>query len=136
MTVSVYVEDVTDWACEVFQKMDYTYHWLLWEHLDDTFTGSYTDEGTFQFGSISDTVNLMFWIDRTQAGEGRLDIAIETHVTNTFDFMDSLQYKSTTPPVPSGPDMGLVAAGVGVTAIAIVVVVVVILKKKPQLLGR
>ena len=63
---------------------------------------------------------------------------IETHVTNTFDFMDPLQYMSNgagggvAPPV----DMGLAAAGVGIAAVAIVVVVVVILKKKPQLLGR
>jgi len=106
MNVSVHVEDVTNWACEIFQKMDYSYNWLLWADLDDTFSGSYTTNGTFQFGSMSDTVNLVFWIDRTQAGEGRLDIVIESHVTNEFAFMDPIQFMSTTPIVPPGPDVG------------------------------
>jgi len=136
MTVSIYVEDVTDWACEVFQKLNYSYHWLLWDDLDDTFSGSYTGESTFQFGSLSDTVNLMFWIDRTQAGEGRLDISIEAHETNTFDFMDPIEYMGAGAGVAPPVDLGPAAVGIGVAAVAIVVVVVVILKKKPQLLGR
>jgi len=138
MNVSVYVEDVSTWDCDIYQKVNYSYQYLDWDSLDDTFTGSFTTNGTFQFGSISDTVNLVFWIDRTQAVEGSFDIVIETHVTNAFDFMDPLQYMGNgagggvAPPV----DLGLAAAGVGISAVAIVVVVVVILKKKPQLLGR
>ncbi len=136
MTVSVYVEDVTDWECELYQKVGPSFQYLEWDDISTTFSGSYTDEGTFQFGSIGDTLNLVFWIDRTQAGEGRLDITIETHVTNTFDFMDPLQYMGNGAGVVPPVDMGLAAAGIGIAAVAIVVVVVVILKKKPQLLGR
>ena len=50
--------------------------------------------------------------------------------------MQPVQSLSTGPIVPPGPDMGLVAAGIGITVVAVVVVLVVILKKKPQLLGR
>ncbi len=138
MNVSVTVEDVDDWSCAIYQEIDGKVQLLTWDYLDDTFSGSYTTNGTFQFGSISDNVTMYFWVDRTLSGEGRLDIAIDPHVTNSFERMSPVQFQGTgtgggvAPPV----DMGLAAAGVGIAAVAIIVVVVVILKKKPQLLGR
>ncbi|MHA1637714.1 MAG: hypothetical protein ACTSUB_06830 [Candidatus Thorarchaeota archaeon] len=136
MNVSVYVEDVTDWECRIYQKVGPNYQWLLWSNLDHTFSGSYTSDGAFQFGSISDTVNLMFTVERTLSGEGRLDIAIDPFVTNMLEPMQPVLFMSTGPIVPPGPDMGLVAAGIGITVVAIVVVIVIIWKFKPELLGR
>lgn len=130
MNVSVDVEDVSYWHCEIYQKLDYTFQWLWPLHLDDTFSGSHSANATFQFGSLSDTVQLVFFIVRTQAGEGRLDIAIETHETNTFEFMPPVLFQSTTPIAPPGPDMGLVAIGAGVAVAAVVVILVIWRLKK------
>ena len=79
---------------------------------------------------------MYFWVDRTLGGEGRLDIAITPHVTNSFERMPPVLFQGTEPIVAPGEDMGLVTAGIGITVVAVVVVLVVILKKKPQLLGR
>jgi len=136
MDVSVSVEDVDTWSCAIYQEIDGKVQLLTWGYLDDTFSGSYTDEGAFQFGSISDNVTMYFWVDRTLGGEGRLDIAIEPHVTNSFERMSPVTFQGTGPAAAPATDLGPVAVGVGITAVAIVVVVVVILKKKPQLLGR
>jgi hypothetical protein len=136
MNVSVSVEDVDDWACSIYQEIDGKVQYLTWGYLDDTHSGSYTGESTFQFGSISDNVTMYFWVDRTLGGEGRLDIAIDPHVTNTFERMSPVTYQGTGPATSPPVDMGPIALGAGIAVVAIVVVVVVILKKKPQLLGR
>ncbi|MHA1638167.1 MAG: hypothetical protein ACTSUB_09155, partial [Candidatus Thorarchaeota archaeon] len=136
MNVSVSVEDVTSWSCVIYQEIEGKTQYLSWAYLDDTFSGSYTTNGTFQFGSISDSIMLYFKVNRALVGEGRLDIALDPHVTNSFNRMSPVLFQSTEPVVPPGPDMGLVAAGIGITVVAVVVVLVVILKKKPQLLGR
>ena len=136
MNVSVTVEDVDTWSCAIYQEIDGKVQLLTWDYLDDTFSGSYTDEGAFQFGSISDNVTMYFYVDRTQAGEGRLDIAIDPLVTNSFERMPPVQFQGTGPAAAPVVDLGPAAVGIGIAAVAIVVVVVIILKKKPQLLGR
>jgi len=132
MNVSVYVEDVSDWSCSIYQAVNGTFQRLSWGSLDNNFVGSYSGESAFQVGSISDILYFVFNIERIQAGEGRLDIEINQFLTNSFEFMPSVMYQGTEEP---GLDMGMVplAAGAG---IAIVAVIIVILKKKPGLLGR
>ena len=130
MNVSVTVEDVVDWNCAIYQEIDGKMQYLSWGYLDDTFSGSYTTNATFQFGSISDNVAMAFWVDRALGGEGRLDIAIDPHVTNSFERMVPVTFTGTGPAAAPPVDMGLAVAGVGIAAVAIVVVVVVILKKK------
>ncbi|MHA1929245.1 MAG: hypothetical protein ACTSV2_11785, partial [Candidatus Thorarchaeota archaeon] len=133
VNVSVSVEDVVDWTCAIFQEVNGTPQILYWGDLSDTFSGDYSGDASFQFGCISDTVNLYFMIQRTQAGEGRLDIAFDKFVMNTFEYMPPLTYQGEA--VTPGVDLGIVAVGIG-AAVVIVVVIVVILKKKPELLRR
>lgn len=135
LNVSVSVEDVDSWTCAVFQKVDGTPQILYWGNLDDTFTGSYSGEASFQFGCISDNISLYFSVQRTQAGEGRLDIAFDEFTMNTFEYMPPPMFLGQI--IEPGIDMGLVALGIGIAVVAgVVVVIVIIIKKKPELLGR
>ena len=76
-------------------------------------------------------------IERDLAGEGRFDIALNPHVTNALERMPAVESQGfPAPPEEPGPDMGLVALGVGVVIVAAVVVIIVIWKFKPGLLRR
>ena len=130
MNVSVTVEDVSDWSCAIYQEIDGKMQYLSWGYLDDTFSGSYTTNGTFQFGSYSESITMYFYIERTLSGEGRLDIAITQHVTNSFERMSPVTFEGTGPTAPQPLDMGIVAIGAGVAVAAVVVIVVIWRLKK------
>lgn len=134
MNVSVYVEDVSDWECSVYQAVDGHFQRLSWSSLDNNFVGSSSGESAFQVGSISDMLYFVFEIERIQAGEGRLDIEINQLLTNNFEFMPPVTYQGVAVP---GADPGMVTlvAGGGIAIVA-VVIIIVILKKKPGLIGR
>jgi len=127
LNVSVSVEDVDDWSCTVYQIRDGNPQILHWSSLSDTFVGDYTGEASFQFGCINETVMLHFWVLRTMAGEGRLDIAFDDFTMNTMEYMPPLMYQGEV--VVSGIDLGLVAVGVGGAAVIIVVIVIIVKKK-------
>jgi len=127
LNVSVSVEDVDDWTCTVYQEIDGTPQVLHWGTLDSTFTGDYTGEASFQFGCVNETVLLHFWVLRTMADEGRLDIAFDEFTMNTMELMPPLMYQGAV--VSSGVDLGLVAVGVGGAAVVLVVIVVIMKKK-------
>ncbi len=127
LNVSVSVEDVDDWDCTVYQILDGNPQVLHWSSLDDTFTGDYTGEASFQFGCINETVMLHFWVLRTMTGEGRLDIAFDDFTMNTLEYMPPLMYQGVA--VSPGIDLGLVTVGIGGAAVIIVVIVIIVKKK-------
>jgi hypothetical protein len=128
MNVSVYVEDVSDWECRIFQSIDGHLQFLNWNNLDDTFVGSSSGEGAFQVGSISDMMYFVFDVERIQAGEGRLDIEITEFLTNNFEFMPPVQYQGAAAAGVDTTTLTLVAGG-GIAIVA-VVIVIVILKRR------
>ena len=130
LNVSISVEDVDDWECVIYQVFDGTPQVLPWSSLDDTFTGDHTGEASFQFGCINETVMLYFWVDRTMADEGRLDIAFDEFTMNTMEYIPPLMYQGAV--VASGIDPTLIAVGVG-GVIVVIVVIVIIAKKQGRL---
>ena len=131
LNVSIFVEDVVNWNCTIYQTVGSWTQSLPWSDLEDTFNGDYDNESAFQFGSFGDRISMVFCIERTGSDVGRFDIVIDPLLTNSYEDMPPLTYPGESAGggfVPA-PDMGLVLGGVGV-AVIVVVVVVVVLKKK------
>ncbi len=130
---SIYVEDVDSFTAYVYQDVAGLPQRLSWLDLGSTFAGSTDSEASFQFGSISSNMLLVFEVDRTLADEGSLDVLITPFVTNDYVYAPSVEYYGEGGvPVPAGTPLdmgGLAIVGVGLVAVVVVVVVVVYARK-------
>ena len=129
MNVSVYVEDVSDWECSVYQAVDGRFQRLNWGSLDDTFVGSSSGESAFQVGSISDMLYFVFDVERILADEGRLDIEITQFLTNNFEFMPPVMYQGAAASGIDATTLTLVAGG-GIAIVAVVIVIIIVKKRR------
>ncbi|MDF1540821.1 MAG: hypothetical protein P1Q69_18130 [Candidatus Thorarchaeota archaeon] len=125
---SVYVEDVDSFTAYAYQDVEGLSQRLTWDSLNDLLTGSTGSEASFQFGSISPNMLLVFEIDRTQVEEGRLDVLITPFVTNDYVYAPQVEYfggetgaGSTSTPLVIDPL--LVVGGIAIVAVVVVVAV-------------
>ncbi len=132
--VSVYCEDVTDYTAMLYQDLGSEGIQLLsWSYLDDTLTGMTYNESSFQFGSISGTIELRFTINRAMVEEGVLSIEITPFTTNTPDMLPDIMYPGDGPSgaamIPMDSTL-LIVAGIAVAAVAVVVIVAIVHRRR------
>jgi len=133
MNVSTWGSDIDDMEVYLYQNVDGCPIYTPYTDLTDTLVGTLYTEGSFQFGSVSDEVMLVFDVDRDLLGEGSLNVSIQTFMTNEFEWIPIPSYYSfggTPGPVEPGIDPALAIGAVAVVGIIVVVVVVIVLKKK------
>ncbi|MFW9920456.1 MAG: hypothetical protein ACFFED_12710, partial [Candidatus Thorarchaeota archaeon] len=117
MNLSIYGEDMDDLDIYLYQNMDGCPIYLPWTDLDDTLTGTITTEASIQFGSASSEILIVFDVDRTLSDEGRLDIGIQTFMTNSFEWLpipDYYHYGTVPGPAPAPFDPVLAVGAVAV----------------------
>ncbi len=135
VNISLHTDDVTSGTIYMYQDINGRPIYLTSGSIGYTFTGTLTDEGAFQFGSVGSEILIVIDVQRSLLDEGRLDIGIQPMTTNTFEsppLPTYYSYGATPGPVPLGVDPALAIGGVAVIGI-VVVVVVIVLKKKGKI---
>ncbi len=135
LNISTYAEDVNSGSVYAYQDVMGCPTRLTYNDLQDTMTGSISSEASFQFGSISNDILLVFSVSRQLAGEGYLNIGIQPLKTNTFQYQplpNYYHYGAIPGPAPAPLDPALLIGGVAVVAV-VVVVVVFVLKKRGKI---
>jgi hypothetical protein len=129
LNISTYADDVNSMTVYAYQDVMGCPTYLSWNDLQDTMTGSMNGEGSFQFGSISTDILLVFSVSRTLGGEGYLNIGIRPLKTNTLQYLplpNYYNYGAVPGPAAAPLDPALVIGGVAVVAVVVVVVVFVL----------
>lgn len=135
LNISTYADDVNSGSVYAYQDFMGCPTRLTYGDLQDTMTGHIYSEASFQFGSISTSILLLFTVNRQLAGEGYLNIAIQPLKTNALQFMplpNYYHYGAVPGPAPAALDPVLVIGGVAVVAV-VVVVVVFVLKRQGKI---
>ncbi|MCK5606021.1 hypothetical protein KAR91_29250, partial [Candidatus Pacearchaeota archaeon] len=90
---------------------------------------------TFQVGTISEEITIIFHLERDQVAEGSLDVFVEQLTTNTYQYPPEIMYVGPGAGAVAGDYSALVLVG-GVGGLAVVVVVVLFVARKRGLLTR
>ncbi len=131
MNLSVYADDVSSWTAYAYQNVSGHPQRLQWSALDDTLTGSTSSWASFQIGSISEQMLILFKVSRSSAGEGQLNIEITPFLTNQIEYPAAPTYSGYSGGTGDWlAANGLVVAGVAVVAVVAVVIVVLVLKRR------
>jgi len=127
---SCYAEDVDSFAAYIYQYVDGLPQRVSWTYIDATMTGATDDESSFEFGSISTTMLLVFEVARLQVEEGRLDVLITPFVTNDYVYAPQVEYFGGGGSSVSAPASLVIDPLLAVGGIAIIAVVVVVFARK------
>jgi hypothetical protein len=128
--VTVVVSDVTAWDAFIRQDAPSCTQTLTWDDLDWNLVGSTVDKAAFQFGTLGEDLNIVFYVERDLAGEGSLDVIIEPLTTNVLGSPPPIKYLGAA--AAGGVDLGptlLLVGGVG-AVVAIVAIVYFVKVKK------
>ena len=131
MNLSVYLKDASSWTAYAYQNVSGHPQTLKWNALDDTLTGSTGSWASFQIGSVSDQMLIVFKVSGMTTDEGELNIQITPFFTNQLDYPAVPTYSGYS---GGGGNWlaanGLVVAGVAAVAVVALVIVVLVLKKR------